>query len=172
MPGTWLLAVATNWPDSIDLAATAAFVALVVAIPLAGYVLIALDFRRYLRSLRRALVVAAQPFLGLPEWARRQTPACLVVFGLRLPCEEEDLKRAYRQKVKRLHPDRGGDQQRFLEFQRHFEQGLRFIAEERLRRGGPMREAAGGAASATSGGAARQPAADRAAAAPLRRGHD
>ena len=128
-----LLAATTNWPDSVDLAATSLFLALVIAIPLVGYILIVVDFRRYLRSLRRALVVASQPFIGIPEWARRQTPACLAVFGLRLPCDEEDLKRAYRKKVMRLHPDRGGDQQRFLEFQRHFEQGLKFIADERSR---------------------------------------
>jgi hypothetical protein len=41
------------------------------------------------------------------------------------------LLEAYRAKVKTLHPDRGGDQKRFLILQRQFEQASRYIQRER-----------------------------------------
>jgi curved DNA-binding protein CbpA len=48
-----------------------------------------------------------------------------------MPCTEDDVMRAYRKKVKRLHPDRGGDQRRFLVLQSDFEQAIAFIRETR-----------------------------------------
>jgi hypothetical protein len=97
-------------------------------LPLAGYVFMALDIRRYLRSLRRGLILAARGFRGIPLWARYQTPRSIMAFGLMLPCTEEDVLRAYRQRVKQLHPDRGGDQRRFLHLQAQFEEALAFLA--------------------------------------------
>jgi curved DNA-binding protein CbpA len=38
--------------------------------------------------------------------------------------------RSYRKKVKRLHPDRGGDQRRFLLLQADFEQSLQYVREQ------------------------------------------
>jgi hypothetical protein len=55
----------------------------------------------------------------------------LLAFDLHMPCDEEDLKSAYRHKVKRLHPDRGGDKRRFLTLQSHFEDALRYLAQQR-----------------------------------------
>jgi hypothetical protein len=115
--------------DPIDLAATATFLALVLLVPLAGYVFMVLDFRAYLRSLRRGLVLASQAFAGIPAWARPYTPRAIAALGLRLPCTEEDLKRAYRQRVKLLHPDHGGDERRFLLLQAQFEEALVIVAE-------------------------------------------
>ena len=103
------------------------------ALPSLGYFFMVADIRAYLRSLRRAMVrvITANPFT--PAWAVRQTPRCFAAFGLRLPCSEEELKRAYREKVKLLHPDRGGDRRRFLLLQAYFEESL-----ELLRRHGPQ----------------------------------
>jgi hypothetical protein len=115
--------------DPIDLAATATFLALVLLVPLAGYVFMVLDFRAYLRSLKRGLVLASQAFAGIPAWARPYTPRAIAALGLRLPCTEEDLKRAYRQRVKLLHPDHGGDERRFLLLQAQFEEALVIVAE-------------------------------------------
>jgi hypothetical protein len=113
------------WPDSVDATALALYVAVAFGLPLAGYGVMAIDIRRYLRSLRRALVVVAQvAYPGSPYWSRQDRPPCLVALDLVLPCREEQVLAAYRQRVKALHPDRGGDLQQFLKLQKHFEQAM------------------------------------------------
>jgi hypothetical protein len=104
-----------SWPNAIDLTATIAFLALVVLVPAAGYVFMVLDF------------LAAHAFRGIPGWAREQTPRSIAALGLSLPCTEADLKQAYRQRVKLLHPDHGGDQRRFLRLQADFEEALAYL---------------------------------------------
>jgi hypothetical protein len=118
------------WPNGVDLAATVTFLAVALLVPIAGYVFMVLDFRAYLRSLRRGLILAASCFTGIPGWARAQTPRSIMALGLMLPCTEEDVLRAYRQRVKQLHPDRGGDQRRFLLLQAHFEEALAFLRSQ------------------------------------------
>jgi hypothetical protein len=114
-----------QWPDSVDAAALAMYAGVAFGLPAVGYWLMALDIRRYLRSLRRALVVVARAATPLtPYWARRDDPPCLVALDLQMPCTEEEVLAAYRKRVKDLHPDRGGDLQAFLQLQRHFEQAL------------------------------------------------
>jgi hypothetical protein len=120
-----------GWPDSIDAAATLLFMAVVVVAPLMGYVFMAADLRAYWRSLRRQLVRVARFGQETPWWAFRENPTCLSSFGLRYPCTEEELKRAYRERVKQLHPDRGGDRRRFLRLQSNFEAAMRFIDQRR-----------------------------------------
>jgi len=122
-----LIAEATgdSWPDAVDLAALAGFVLLALGLPALGYVFMALDFRRYLRSLRRALVLVASAATGhLPDWSLRDCPPCLQTLGLTLPCTEEEVLAAYRHRVKEMHPDRGGDMRQFLRLQQHFEQAM------------------------------------------------
>ena len=99
-----------------------------MGIPVLGYTIMYLDFRRYLRSLRRAMVFVAHSVqANVPHWALRERPGCLAAFDLRLPCSEEDVMAAYREKVKDLHPDRGGDLQDFLRLQKQFEQALHLV---------------------------------------------
>src|SRR3989337_1337871 len=114
------------WPDGIDAVAVAYYAGLAFGLPLLGYVVMVLDFRAYLRSLRRALVVVRRYMPELPEWVRKETPRCLLALGLTLPCTEDDVHAAYRRKVKKLHPDRGGNRDEFLRLQAHFEQSLAF----------------------------------------------
>lgn len=124
---------ANRWPDSLDSMVTILFaVGLVVTIVL-GYVFMVLDYRAYLRSLRRALVLVANYLPHVPEWARMETPRCLAALGLRMPCTQEDLLHAYRERVKLLHPDRGGDRRRFLALQQNFEEASEFLAEAERR---------------------------------------
>jgi hypothetical protein len=114
-----------SWPDAVDLAALSGFVLLAVGLPAIGYVFMALDIRRYLRSLRRALVVVATfTTRRSPDWSLRDCPPCLQTFGLTLPCTEQEVLAAYRQRVKEMHPDRGGDMRQFLRLQQHFEQAM------------------------------------------------
>ncbi len=120
--------VSNPWPDSLDLVATVVFLAIAIGLPLVGYVFMAIDFRAYLRTLKRGLITMAQSIYELPEWARRETPPAIAALGLRLPCSEDDLKRAYRKRVKRLHPDHGGDERRFLQLQAQFEEALSIVA--------------------------------------------
>jgi hypothetical protein len=119
------------WPGPFDTVVTGTFLALVLGICATGYVLMALDVRAYLRSLRRGLAVVSRfiPGYDVPDWARNHTPRAVAAFGLRMPCDEEELKRAYRARVKRLHPDHGGDQRRFLRLQADFEEALSLVRE-------------------------------------------
>jgi hypothetical protein len=119
---------ASSWPDGIDWIVTTGYFGLAFGLAALGYVCMALDIRAYLRSLRRALVVVSGYRLELPEWVRKDTPRCILALGLTLPCTEADILAAYRRKVKRLHPDRGGDRREFLRLQAHFEQAMAFLA--------------------------------------------
>jgi hypothetical protein len=121
--------IAESWPDGLDLSLTVAYLLLAFGVPAAGYAAMLLDFRAYLRSLRRALVVVTGYRRELPEWVRRTTPQCILALGLTTPCSAEDVLAAYRRKVKKLHPDRGGNRCEFLRLQAHFEQAMAFVAE-------------------------------------------
>jgi hypothetical protein len=114
-----------NWPDGIDATALVIYLGVAFGLPLLGHWLLVLDYRRYLRSLRRALVLvthAVSP--GTPAWARQDRPPCLQALDLAMPCTEAEVLAAYRRRVKTLHPDRGGDLQQFLRLQKHFEQAM------------------------------------------------
>lgn len=126
-------ASARDWPDGIDAAAVAMYVGIAFGLPIVGHWLMVIDIRRYLRSLRRALVVVARAATPLtPYWARRDDPPCLVALELRLPCTEDEVLAAYRKRVKDLHPDCGGDLQQFLRLQKHFEQAMH-LARSRVK---------------------------------------
>ncbi len=129
-----------HWPDSLDATVTTIFLAAVVGIATLGYVFMVLDYRAYLRSLRRALVKVINYLPNVPEWARVETPRCIAAFGLRMPCTKQDLMRAYRTKVKKLHPDRGGDKRRFLILQQNFEEATAYL-DKSERKAGPWESA-------------------------------
>jgi hypothetical protein len=131
-------ALAAPWPDAVDRAALSAYLLVAFGAPALGYLFMAVDFRRYLRSLRRALVVVANAARGsAPYWAVRDRPPCLVALALDLPCSEEAVLAAYRQRVKDLHPDRGGDLQQFLRLQKHFEQAMHLVRTQAKARAAP-----------------------------------
>jgi hypothetical protein len=113
-----------SWPDGIDLTVLATYFAILLVLIIAAHVTAILDIRAYLRSLRRALVLISNYGHELPAWVRRDTPRCIQALGLRCPCTADDVLAAYRQKVKLLHPDRGGNRQDFLKLQQHFEQAM------------------------------------------------
>ena len=115
------------WPDGVDWALTLTYLAIILGVPLLGYLVMYLDFRRYLRSLRRALVLVVHSVGNMPYWALRERPGCLAALDLYLPCTEEEVMAAYRERVKELHPDRGGDLQQFLRLQKQFEQALHLV---------------------------------------------
>ena len=121
------------WPDGIDATAIGLFLLGAFALPLAGYWLMAIDVRRYLRSFRRALVAVARLAApSTPYWAALDRPPCLHALDLKWPITEAQVLAAYRQRVKDLHPDRGGDLQQFLRLQRYFEQAMH-LARSRAR---------------------------------------
>ena len=126
-----MLAIANEappWPDGVDWALTLTYAVLILGLPLLGYFLMYLDFRRWLRSLRRAMVFVAHSVQSsMPYWAISERPGCLAALDLRLPCTEADVMAAYRERVKALHPDRGGDLQEFLRLQKQFEQALHLV---------------------------------------------
>jgi hypothetical protein len=120
-----------SWPDHYDRPILLVYLLLVLGLPAVGYVAMALDFRAYLRSLRRALVLVTTYRRELPEWVRRTTPHCLLALGLTMPCTADDVLAAYRRRVKRLHPDRGGNRREFLRLQEQFEQAMAIVASDR-----------------------------------------
>ena len=119
-----------SWPDSLDTAAMLAFLLVAIVLPAVGYVFAYVDFRRYLRSRRRAISTIVYRDMGTPEWALPKVPRCVAVFGLEWPCSEEELTQAYRRKIKLLHPDRGGDERRFRMLQRYFEEALVMVRKQ------------------------------------------
>lgn len=118
-----------NWPDSLDAMALLAFLGVGIALPILGYVFAYVDYRRYLRSLRRAISTIVYRDMGTPDWAKPKVPRCIAVFGLDWPCTEEALTQSYRRKIKVLHPDSGGDERRFRLLQGYFEEALRMVRE-------------------------------------------
>jgi hypothetical protein len=122
-----LFAAQRPWPDALDLVATFVVVGGLLAASFSGHVLMVLDVRNWLKSLRRALIVVVDHLPNFPGWARLQTPRCLMSLGLKLPCNEEQLLARYRSKVKQFHPDRGGDRKRFLRLQADFEEAREFL---------------------------------------------
>lgn len=106
------------------------FIALVIGAPLLGYWFMVCDIRAYLRALRGSLIVVRNHISHLPLWARQYTPGCIRSLGLELPCTEEDIKKAYRRLAETMHPDRGGDRQKFMMLQRQFEAALQFVRDD------------------------------------------
>jgi hypothetical protein len=130
----FVLTIGRNWPDVIDWAIIGLFVLIVLGLPLLGHWLAILDLRAYLRALRGMLVLASHVFPGLPKWARYHTPGCLLALGLKLPCTQEDVKRAYLELARTHHPDRGGSREKFTQLQRHFNNSLDFLRNQDLTR--------------------------------------
>ncbi len=130
--GHYLLLAANErqWPDSLDGLVIIIFLALIVIAPAVGYWLMIIDIRAYLRALRGMLVVVKDHLPHFtPYWAHRHTPGCIRSLGLDLPCTEEEVKQAYRRLAETLHPDRGGDRQRFLLLQGQFEEAIQFLRD-------------------------------------------
>jgi len=119
------------WPDSIDATITVGYLTLILGLPLLGYLFMFLDVRRHLRSLRRALVFVAQVVPRAPNWSTQDRPPCFAALDLQSSCTEEEVLTAYRDRVKSLHPDRGGDLGKFLRLQQHFEQALCLVRSRR-----------------------------------------
>ena len=119
-----------TWPVSIDTSTIFFFLLVVVGLPVLGYIFAVIDFRTYLRSLRRALIVVTDYLPEMPRWARNETPRCLKALGLRAPCTEEEVKQAYRQLAQELHPDRGGDVRRVRSLAQQGERALKYVREE------------------------------------------
>jgi hypothetical protein len=127
-----VVTVGRNWPDSIDWAIICLFAAIFVGLPILGHWLAILDLRAYLRAMRGMLVLATHIFPGMPHWARYQTPGCLLALGLKLPCTEDDVKRAYLELARTHHPDRGGDREKFALLQSHFHHSIDFLRHQDL----------------------------------------
>lgn len=121
--------------DGVDIAAWSLVATALIGLPLLGWVLLALDVRRFVCALRaRALVLVGYIAPNqTPYWVLHDRPYCLRALGVSLPCTESDVLTAYRSKVKHLHPDRGGQMDRFLELQRHFEQAMHLVRQDAAR---------------------------------------
>ena len=63
-----------------------------------------------------------------------ERPAFAVTLGLLPPYSMDDVKRAYRDKVKDAHPDRGGDRETFDRIQKAFEEAAEYLKFRQDRR--------------------------------------
>lgn len=111
-------------PDPVDAFGFAWFLALFFGMPLLGYVAMVIDYRAYLRSLRRALVLVKSYRLETPLWALRERPACLEELDIDIDCTYEEVMAAYRHRAKQVHPDHGGDRQQFDRLQQCLHEAL------------------------------------------------
>jgi hypothetical protein len=116
-----------SWPDGIDLTILVGFGVFIVIALLFGLGYWFTDFRAWVRACGRKLVLVRDYLPQIPLWARHKTPRSLRVFGLKLPCDEQDLLQAYRQMVKGNHPDHGGDLEAFMQLQTDFEEARKFL---------------------------------------------
>lgn len=58
----------------------------------------------------------------------------LVALGLHQTASQDDVKRAYRERAKTLHPDVGGSHEAFINLQQQYESALDIVAPERKTR--------------------------------------
>jgi hypothetical protein len=59
----------------------------------------------------------------------RASPACLAVLGLTFPCTIAQVRDAYRDRVRRAHPDHGGGHEAFIALQEAYEEASRLCRE-------------------------------------------
>jgi len=116
-----------SWPDGIDLTILIVLGVVVLAALFFGLGYWFADFRGWLKACGRKLILVRDYLPQIPRWARHKTPRSLRVFGLKLPCDEQDLLQAYRQMVKGIHPDHGGDLDTFMKLQVDFEDARHFL---------------------------------------------
>lgn len=116
-----------TWPDAIDVSILVVLGIVVLAAFIFGFGFWFVDLRAWLRACGRGLILVRDYLPQIPLWARHKTPRSLRVFGLKLPCDEQDLLQAYRQMVKGIHPDHGGDLETFMQLQTEFEQARKFL---------------------------------------------
>ncbi len=124
-------------PDPIDSFAMLVFLVLAIGMPLLGWFFMVADYRAHLRSFRRAIAVVKSYYRTTPTWIHQaewigERPECLQSLDLTMPCNREEVLAAYRQKVKEVHPDRGGDRRQFDRLQKHLEEALALVEANRL----------------------------------------
>jgi DnaJ-domain-containing protein 1 len=115
------------WPDTLDVTILVSLGLIVLASLVFGLGYWVADFRAWVRACGRKLVLVRDYLPQIPLWARHKTPRSLRVFGLKLPCDEQDLLQAYRQAVKGNHPDHGGELEVFMQLQTSFEEARKFL---------------------------------------------
>lgn len=64
-----------------------------------------------------------------PAGQLQTTPECLQALGLAMPCTVEDVEQAYYERVRGVHPDRGGDVESFMNLRAAFLQALDLLGE-------------------------------------------
>ena len=113
--------------DAIDAFGYAWFGAIFFGLPLLGWMAMVVDYRAYVRSLRRALVLVRTYRLETPLWALLDRPQCLQDLELNRGCTRDEVMAAYRRLVKEAHPDLGGDRRRFDRLQQSLQEALKLV---------------------------------------------
>jgi len=78
--------------------------------------------RRYYYVLPKEYVPAAQL-----SHAEKETPPCFLTLGVEPPCTLHEIQEAFRQKVKTVHPDHGGNSEDFISLFKCYEEAKAFL---------------------------------------------
>lgn len=66
-----------------------------------------------------------------PSTVQTPQPPCLVHLGLSLPCTAEDVRVAFQKRVRKVHPDRGGDIEAFVRLRAAYHEALGLLGGKR-----------------------------------------
>jgi hypothetical protein len=71
---------------------------------------------------------ASRPEASMTRWhITPPAPACIAALGLTWPCTRQDVKQAFRTKVKVAHPDSGGNSEAFQRLYRAYQEALALV---------------------------------------------
>jgi hypothetical protein len=85
------------------------------------------EFFRAYEAARQANRVFVESYVYGTTHAARALPPCLSLLGLSWPCTAQEIKQAFRSKVKTVHPDHGGNSADFQALHRAYKEALTLV---------------------------------------------
>jgi hypothetical protein len=86
------------------------------------------EFFRAYEAARQANRVFVETYVYGATPAARSLPPCLSLLGLSWPCTVQEIKQAFRRKVKTVHPDHGGNSADFQVLHRAYKEALTLVS--------------------------------------------
>jgi hypothetical protein len=85
------------------------------------------EFFRAYETARQANRVFRDTAVSMASRSVGDLPACIGLLGLPWPCTAQEVKQAFRSKVKTVHPDNGGSSEAFQELHSAYKEALRLV---------------------------------------------
>jgi hypothetical protein len=86
------------------------------------------EFFRAYEAARQANRVFVETYVYGATPAARSLPPCLNLLDLSWPCTVQEIKQAFRRKVKTVHPDNGGNSADFQVLHRAYKEALTLVS--------------------------------------------